>query len=116
MDTSAIVDGSGGAASVAPAGSATPVGSRPPGAAVMVERLTAAAIRAEVAELVHRCPEDLGPQDLFECGLDSIRLLSLVERWRAAGVEASFVELAERPTLDDWLTLLASRLPAVPDG
>jgi aryl carrier-like protein len=113
MDTSAIVNGSGGAASVAPVGSAKPVNSRE---ATMVERLTVEVIRAHVAELVHRHPEDLGPQDLFECGLDSIRLLSLVERWRAAGVEASFVELAERPTLDDWLTLLASRLPAVSDG
>ncbi len=66
-------------------------------------------IRADVLEMLQ--PE--GPladnDNLLECGLDSIRLMSLVERWRSSGVELSFVELAERPTLADWFDLLSSR-------
>lgn len=78
----------------------------------MTEQLTPAAIRADVAEMLHRHPEEsFDAENLFESGLDSLRLLTLVERWRDAGLEISFVELAERPTLAGWLTLLASRLP-----
>lgn len=40
-----------------------------------------------------------------------MRILSLVERWREAGVEISFIELAEFPNLAAWSTLLSNRLP-----
>ncbi|MYS09386.1 phosphopantetheine attachment domain protein [Streptomyces sp. SID6041] len=45
-------------------------------------------------------------ESLVEQGLDSIRLMTLVEGWRADGAEVGFVELAERPTLDAWVQLL----------
>jgi aryl carrier-like protein len=61
--------------------------------------LTEDVVRADVAELLHLLPEEI---------LDSIRLLTLLERWREAGAEASFVDLAEQPTLSHWLTLLVS--------
>ena len=83
----------------------------------MAERLTRAAIRADVAALLHRDPDEVdGQENLFESGLDSIRLLTLLERWREQGVSVSFVELAEQPTLESWLTLLTSRLPAALDA
>jgi bifunctional isochorismate lyase/aryl carrier protein len=83
----------------------------------MAEWLTPAVIRADVAEMLHRNPDEgFDLENLFECGLDSIRLLTLLERWRAAGVQVSFVELAERPTLAEWLALLASRLPVAVDA
>lgn len=83
----------------------------------MSEQLTRASIRADVAELLHRYPDEgFDTDDLFECGLDSVRLLTLLERWREAGAEISFVELAERPTLESWLVLLTARRPAVPDA
>ena len=70
--------------------------------------LTREQVRAEVAELLQESPEALGDDDnLFERGMDSIRLMTLVEKWRAAGTETTFVELAERPTLADWFTLLS---------
>jgi bifunctional isochorismate lyase/aryl carrier protein len=69
--------------------------------------LTADVVRADVAELLHLPPEEvLDSDNLFEFGLDSIRLATLLERWRDAGAEISFVDLAEQPTLAHWLPLL----------
>jgi aryl carrier-like protein len=75
----------------------------------MTAKLTSTAVRADVAELLHRPPDDVAEtENLFESGLDSVRLLTLLERWRDAGAEVSFVELAEQPTLEHWLTLLTT--------
>jgi bifunctional isochorismate lyase/aryl carrier protein len=64
-------------------------------------------LRADVAELLQEPAAALRDDDnLLERGLDSIRLMTLVERWRSQGVELSFVELAERPTLTGWHALL----------
>ncbi|GAA3399579.1 isochorismatase [Paenibacillus hodogayensis] len=75
-------------------------------------------VREQVAELVGEAPSTIGEADnLIDLGLDSVRMMSLVERWRRAGAEISFVELAERPTLDAWWGLLSSRAQAVlPNG
>ncbi|WP_137937873.1 isochorismatase [Chitinivorax sp. B] len=65
------------------------------------------ALRAEIATLLQMPASDLMPDDnLLLLGLDSIRLMSLVEQWRAAGSETAFVELAEKPTLGDWWQLI----------
>ncbi len=83
------------------------------GAVPSTGTLTREAVRAAVAELLQEPPEALGDHDnLLERGLDSIRLMTLVERWRSEGVETTFVELAERPTLADWFSLLAPGTPA----
>lgn len=74
-------------------------------------------MRANVAELLHLLPDEvLDSENLFEYGLDSIRLLSLLERWRDLGAEVSFVELAEEPTLERWFDLLGvvRGFPAAP--
>lgn len=64
-------------------------------------------IREEVAELLQVAPTELGDdENLLERGLDSIRIMTLVERWRSAGAEVTFVELAERPALAEWFALL----------
>jgi len=64
-------------------------------------------VRADVASLLHVQPDEVSDSDnLFEFGLDSIRVATLVERWREAGAEVSFVQLAEEPTLGGWLRLL----------
>lgn len=65
-------------------------------------------IRADVAELLQQAASELAEDaNLLEQGLDSIRLMSLVERWRNEGADITFVDLAERPTLGAWLTLLS---------
>lgn len=69
-------------------------------------------LRSEVADLLERpVSEILDGDSLLDLGLDSIRLMTLVERLRNAGIEISFVELAERATIADWWELLSPRLP-----
>lgn len=78
----------------------------------MAQPLTLAGVREDVAELLYQTPDEVDDDaDLLESGLDSVRILSLVERWRETGVQISFIELAERPTLADWWELLSARLP-----
>jgi bifunctional isochorismate lyase / aryl carrier protein len=69
------------------------------------------ALRAEVASVLELSETELGLEDnLMYSGLDSIRLMSLVERWRGFaaqhGRELSFVDLAEQPTLNAWWNVL----------
>ncbi|MFJ8621462.1 phosphopantetheine-binding protein [Kitasatospora sp. NPDC093550] len=66
-------------------------------------------IRAEVADLLGEDPADIPlDENLVDWGLDSIRLMTLAERWRAEGAEVSFVRLAERPALEAWAELLGA--------
>ncbi|MER6253319.1 phosphopantetheine-binding protein [Streptomyces sp. NPDC048723] len=61
----------------------------------------------DVADVLYTEPSDVSlEEDLLDQGLDSIRLMSLVEKWRAEGARISFVDLAERPTLRQWAELL----------
>lgn len=74
----------------------------------MSQPLTRDGVRADIAGELFLEPGELDPAaDLFAAGLDSVRVLSLVERWRAAGCEIGFMDLVEDPTLDAWWRLLA---------
>lgn len=67
-------------------------------------------LRREVADLLGVPAGQLAADvSLPEQGLDSIRLMTLVERWRARGAGVTFADLAERPTLTAWGELLAIR-------
>ncbi|MET9606985.1 phosphopantetheine-binding protein [Streptomyces sp. NPDC006512] len=62
----------------------------------------------DVADVLYAEPaEVLVDESLLDQGLDSIRLMTLVERWRAEGARISFVDLAERPTLRAWADILS---------
>jgi bifunctional isochorismate lyase/aryl carrier protein len=68
-------------------------------------------LRLQVAGVLELPAAELGLEDnLMYSGLDSIRLMSLVERWRGFaaqhGRELSFVDLAEQPTLNAWWNVL----------
>lgn len=66
------------------------------------------ALTAQVAELLQMPASDLRTDDnLVHAGLDSIRLMSLVERWRAGGAQVTFALMAEQPTLAEWWAHLA---------
>lgn len=67
-------------------------------------------IRKQIAELLQETPEDITDQeDLLDRGLDSVRIMTLVEQWRREEAEVTFVELAERPTIEEWQKLLTTR-------
>lgn len=74
----------------------------------MNQTLTPDRVRADVAELLDCEPAAIAPdQDLIDLGLDSMRIMTLVERWRAGGASTlEFPDLAERPELGHWTALL----------
>ena len=73
-------------------------------------------IRADVADMLGEDPADIPvDENLVDYGLDSVRIMALIERWRRDhGVEATFVDLAEQPAIEAWAPLLgvSRRLPS----
>jgi bifunctional isochorismate lyase/aryl carrier protein len=66
-----------------------------------------AALSGEVAQVLEVPAETLDPhENLLDAGLDSIRIMSLLERWKRAGARLSFVDLAGQPTLAGWWALM----------
>nr|WGD05657.1 Aryl carrier for DHBA [Streptomyces sp. R818] len=74
----------------------------------MTTTLTVEQIRTDVADCLGEDPADIPvDENLVDHGLDSVRIMTLLERWRRDhGVEASFVDLAEKPAVDAWAALL----------
>ncbi|MGC0363616.1 aryl carrier-like protein [Rhodococcus sp. 27YEA15] len=73
----------------------------------MTSTVTSDRIVADVAEVLSLKAEEIGSDvDLSDLGLDSVRLMTLVERWRGAGADADFSELAQDPTLEAWVSVL----------
>ncbi|MDI3419359.1 phosphopantetheine-binding protein [Streptomyces luteolus] len=70
--------------------------------------LTIGLIRADVADALGEDVEDIPvDENLVDYGLDSVRIMALLERWRRDhGVEATFVDLAEQPAVEAWAPLL----------
>ena len=67
-------------------------------------------LRQQLSELLQQPLQQVGTEEnLLDSGLDSIRLMSLVETWRHKGVEVSFADLAEQPTLSAWTQLLSRK-------
>ncbi|MEV6770304.1 phosphopantetheine-binding protein [Nocardia sp. NPDC051030] len=63
----------------------------------------------DVATALGISPEELSAEtDLMDAGLDSVRIMSLVEKWRLAGHDhIDFPTLASDPVLGSWLEVLA---------
>lgn len=71
------------------------------------------ALRMELAQIMEVPLASIAPEDNpLQLGLDSIRLMSLLERWTARGAQLGFVELAERDSIDAWWRLIESRREA----
>ncbi|MEV7152919.1 MULTISPECIES: phosphopantetheine-binding protein [unclassified Streptomyces] len=76
----------------------------------MPEPLTLDGFRADLAECLFLEPGEVDLEDgPFDAGMDSLRIATLLERWRAAGADVTFVELAERTTFTQWWQLLSQR-------
>lgn len=71
-------------------------------------------LRTLIAQSLQVSMVELGEEDnLLDWGLDSIRMMALLENWRRGGRELSFMALAEQPTLAAWWALLQGRVPAL---
>ncbi len=45
---------------------------------------------------------------LDDLGMDSVRIMELLDRWRRAGADVDFMVLAEDPHLEHWLKVLTA--------
>lgn len=62
--------------------------------------LTADTVLGDLASAVGLEAGDVDPDDtLFDLGIDSVRLMGLLERWRAAGASVDFAGLSDNPTV-----------------
>ena len=65
--------------------------------------LTLEKMRADIAQAVDLEPSDLGDHDnIYDLGLDSMRLMSLVLAWSEAGCALDYGVLSEDLTLAAW--------------
>ncbi|WP_342611672.1 phosphopantetheine-binding protein [Tsukamurella paurometabola] len=66
-------------------------------------------VRQDIATILEVPVTELGDDAvLADLGLDSMRMMTLVEGWRAAGNDIDFADLAPLPTLGEWLEVLVS--------
>ncbi|MGW4027344.1 phosphopantetheine-binding protein [Streptomyces sp. NPDC005009] len=74
----------------------------------MNQALSSDRIRADVAEILGCDISEIGPEEnLYDLGMDSVRLMTLMERWRSAGApDLELPDLAECPELAHWTSLL----------
>lgn len=71
-----------------------------------------AQLQQQLAAAMGLAAEQLtGSEDLFLSGLDSMRLVALLERWQGAGVEVALADLIADPCLNSWWQLLAPGEP-----
>ncbi|HDM8212854.1 TPA: isochorismatase family protein [Vibrio harveyi] len=65
----------------------------------------------QLAALLEVSADEMTPEDsLLDFGLDSVRMMSLVGDWQQADLDVSFMELAAKPSLQDWWRLIEKKL------
>lgn len=70
----------------------------------MLDRMT---VLADTARILEVDLAELDPSvSLVDQGLDSMRLMALVEQWRGTGADVDFTTLASAPDLEQWCALL----------
>lgn len=69
--------------------------------------LSLPSLKKDIAEILMMPESDIRADDnLMDLGLDSIRLMALVETWRKQGARVDFADLAEAATLSQWWRLI----------
>ena len=72
--------------------------------------VTILALQKQLSQLLQQPSHTIGIDDnLLDLGLDSLRLMHVVEFLQRQGVEVSFADLAEAPTIAHWMQLLNCR-------
>lgn len=75
----------------------------------MSTTLTRDRMVADLAALLDLPADELTEDaNLLDLGLDSVRLMSLVERWRSEGAVIDFVDLASDPELGAWYEVVGA--------
>ncbi|WP_263078083.1 isochorismatase family protein [Endozoicomonas sp. Mp262] len=65
----------------------------------------------DIAEILYMTADDLDQDiSLMDQGLDSIRVMTLIEQWRFEGIDIDFSELVELTTLTEWLEVLNAKV------
>ena len=68
-----------------------------------MKELTLEQMRADIADVLEEDPALIAAgENLVDLGLDSIRIMTLAERWSQPGARVEFGELAEYPELGRW--------------
>lgn len=74
--------------------------------------LTLERMREDIAKVLHEDASEIRDDDnLIDLGLDSIRAMTLLTRWREAGAHIDFADMAQRPELGYWWRLVRDGLP-----
>lgn len=69
--------------------------------------ITLESMRGDIAAMLHEDPSDIHDDDnLLDLGLDSMRIMTLATRWREAGAQLEFSEMAAALTLGQWWALV----------
>ncbi|WP_072806760.1 phosphopantetheine-binding protein [Rhodococcoides yunnanense] len=73
--------------------------------AAVIDRST---LLSDVASILEVDVQELDDDtNLLDAGLDSIRLMSLVEKWKSDGVDnVDFLELAADPVVGSWVSIV----------
>jgi bifunctional isochorismate lyase/aryl carrier protein len=67
-------------------------------------------LRSYLLPLLDCDPADFDQDEsLIDYGLDSIQVMHLIALWQQQGIRVNFIELAQTPTLQGWLALLAEK-------
>lgn len=78
-----------------------------------IPTLTLETMRADIAAILHEDPSEIGDHDsLIDLGLDSIRAMTLLQRWRELGMNVEFSAFAVKPELGHWWELISNSTSA----
>lgn len=73
-------------------------------------KITLEAMKKDIANILNMPTSEIESHDnLIFHGLDSLRLMKLVEGWRAQGVDVLFEDLAEVTTVAEWFEIIQSQ-------
>lgn len=72
-----------------------------------MDALTRGRIRSDIAEVLEISADELDDSaNLLDEGLDSVRAMTLLERWRECGAQVDLVDLVSDPTVESWADIL----------